>query len=195
MLSDETLMRDDIVRRYPFHRGNYTMQGNKVVSRNGTPPIETDQYTCLENSLYFGQPLMLLEQVILKFSSADGWCPYNDTLANQTFTVKMASRWHGRYDLSWQEQQILKTADVQTTVIIEVNDFPSAVNGRVGRPRTPLLGKFQKFASVILSYGPSGIDAVFLIIDRPAFPKAHGLAIRVQLMLIELLGQRWQRIF
>ena len=145
MLSDETLMRDDIVRRYPFHRGNYTMQGNKVVSRNGTPPIETDQYTCLENSLYFGRPLMLLEQVILKFSSADGWCPYDDTLLNQTFTVKMASRSHGKYDLSWQEQQILKTAEVQTTVIIEVNDFPSAVNGRVGRPRASFyLGKVSK---------------------------------------------------
>ena len=98
----EILMRDDIVRRYPFHRGNYTMQGNKVVSRNGTPPIETDQYTCLENSLYFGRPLMLLEQVILKFSSSDGWRPYDDTLMNQTFTVKMASRSHGKYDLSWQ---------------------------------------------------------------------------------------------
>ncbi len=143
MLSDDVLARDDIVRRYPFHVGNYTMQGNKIVSRNGTIPIEADEYLCLENCLYFGRRSgMRLEQVNIKFSSSDGWHPYDDTKSQQKFKVKLACRSHGKYDLEWQRQHIAQTGDAQTTVVIEVNDFPSPVNGRVGRPTVAFyLGK------------------------------------------------------
>lgn len=143
MLSDEILMRDDVVRRYPFHVGNYTMRGNKVVSRNGTAPVEADEYVCLENCLYFGRRSeMRLEQVNIKFSSSDGWRPYDDTKLRQRFKVKFACRSYGNYNLIWQKEHIAKTADAQTTVVIEVNDFPSPVRGRVGRPTvTFYLGK------------------------------------------------------
>lgn len=143
MLPDHVLMRDDIVRLYPFHVGNYTMRGNKIVSRNGTVPIEADDYLCLENCLYFGRRArMRLEQVNVKFSSSDGWHPYDDTKSRQRFRVKLARRSHGQYDLEWQRRHIAQTADAQTIVVIEVNDFPSPVNGRVGPPTvTFYLGK------------------------------------------------------
>lgn len=56
--------------------------------------------------------------------------------------VQLALRSHGVYNLTWQTQQISHTADAETTVVIEVNDFPSPVNGYIGRPSvTFYLGK------------------------------------------------------
>ena len=45
-----------------------------------------------------------------------------------------ACRSYGKYNLEWQRQYVAETADAQTTVVIEVNDFPSPIDGRVGRP-------------------------------------------------------------